>query len=449
MTHYALKPIRQDDNPCVIIDGVRTPFAKSFGAYQDLPPLNLFARVVDGLLRKTEIDPEALSSVICGTVISHLANHNIARDAVLELGLPRHIDGQTINRACASSLQAVATAAEQVLVGNDGLMICGGVENLTDCPISYSKEARSFLVQFSRARNSTDKVNAIKNFSAKSFLPSAPDVVEGFTGLTMGQHTEIMAKKNSISRSAQDEFAVASHHKAAAAREKGYLAEEIVPVWLPGTKNGGTAYEQSLVEDDLIRADSRIESLQNLRPSFDKRFGSLTAANSSALTDGASACLVTSLERAKALGLTPKAKVVDYCTVAVDPEDQLLIGPALAIPLLLKRNGLKDTDIDTFEIHEAFAAQVLSCIQAMGNEEYINGKLSPRYDGASFDPVNVPLDKLNPNGGSLAIGHPFGATGTRIVTALANELSRTGKQRGVIAICAAGGMAQAMLIERV
>lgn len=442
MPHHALQPIRQDDDPCVIIDGVRTPFAKSFGAYGDLPPLSLFARVVDGLLRKTEIDPEALSSVICGTVISHLANHNLARDAMLELGLPRHIDGQTINRACASSLQAVATAAEQILVGNKGLMICGGVENLTDCPISYSKEARGFLVQFSRARSSADKVSAIKNFSAKSFLPTKPDVVEGFTGLTMGQHTEIMAKKNAITRKAQDEFAVASHNKAAAAKDKGYLAEEIVPVWLPDD------YEQSLEEDDLIRKGSTVEAISGLKPSFDKRFGTLTAANSSALTDGASACLVTSLSRAKELGLKAKAKVVDYCTVAVDPNDQLLIGPALAIPLLLKRNGLKDDDIDVFEIHEAFAAQVLSCLQAMADGEYLAKMLGPRYGGASFDPVKVPLDKLNPNGGSLAIGHPFGATGTRIVTAMANELVRSGKTRGVIAICAAGGMAQAMLIER-
>lgn len=434
---YSTKPIRLNEDLPVIIDGVRTPFIKSFGSYKNISPLGLFSRVVDALIRKVEVDDCNISSVVCGTVISHLENHNLARDVILELGLDRNIHGMTLNRACTSSLQSVISSVDSILAGNDELSICGGVENLTDCPISYSKEARQFLINFSRAKSSSDRMAAIKSFSAKSFLPSQPDVTEAYTGLSMGEHAEIMAKRNEITRKDQDEFAVASHQKASIAREQGFFNKEIVPVWVP------SSYKECVLEDNIIREDTTIEGISGLKPSFDKRFGSLTAANSSALTDGASACLITSDKKAKSLNLNIKAYIKDYCTVGVEPTKQLLIGPALAIPLLLKRNELTVEDIDYFEIHEAFAAQVLSCLKCMKDPSFLKEHLSE-----DFSPIDIPFEKINPNGGALAIGHPFGATGTRLLLTLANQLEAKKKRYGVVAICAAGGLAQALLLER-
>jgi acetyl-CoA acyltransferase len=254
----------------------------------------------------------------------------------------------------------------------------------------------------------------------------------------MGQHAEMMAKINQISREAQDEFALRSHKNAARALEKGYLNDEIVPLW-PSPK-----YVDCVGEDNLIRKDTDLASLAKLKPAFDRKYGTITAGNASPLTDGAAVCLIADEQRAKDLGLKPKTIIKDYLFLGVTPSPQLLIGPALAIPLLLKRNKLKLEDIDRFEIHEAFAAQVLSCLKMMDTASFLEEHL-----GESKALGRVPEDKLNVNGGAIAIGHPFGATGARLVMSLSNELIRSDKQLGVIAVCAAGGMSGAMLIERI
>jgi acetyl-CoA acyltransferase len=252
----------------------------------------------------------------------------------------------------------------------------------------------------------------------------------------MGDSAEIMAKLNKISREEQDKFALASHQKAAAAQKAGRFDEEIIPIW-------ASPKFDAVEKDNLIRGDTTLEKLSNLKPAFDKAYGTITAGNASPLTDGASVTLITDEERAKALGLKPKSRIVDSFFVGVNPTEQLLIGPAVVIPYLLKRNNLTLDDIDLFEIHEAFAAQVLSCLRSMESKDFCE-----RYFGDSKAFGSIPEEKLNVNGGAIAIGHPFGATGARLVTTLSNELIRSNKQLGLIAICAAGGMAGAMLIER-
>lgn len=420
----------------VLVDGARTAFVKSFGVFEDCDALELYSRVIDGLLRKTAIDPQEIDEVSCGVVVPQTKNGNVARDAILNLGLPAHIHGVTLNRACTSSMQTIADAARSIAFGSGDIVLAGGVECLSDVPITYSQEARKFLVKLSKARSAASKLNMLKDFSAKAWLPKPPSLSEPLTGFTMGEHAEMMAKINKVSREDQDQFAVDSHRKAAAAQESGYLDQEIVPVW-PAPR-----HDQCIDKDNVIRRDTSVDQLKELKPAFDKKYGTLTAGNSSPLTDGAAVTLIGDEARVKSLGLKPKARIKDILFVGVNPYEQLLIGPAIAIPQLLKKNGLTLGDIDRFEIHEAFAAQVLSCVYSMESDEFMDRYFGTKALG------KIPMDRVNVNGGALAIGHPFGATGARLATSLSNELIRSDKNLGVIAICAAGAMAGAMLIER-
>ncbi len=434
---YGKKLPEGNGNP-VFIDGVRTPFVKSFGEYAQCDALELFSRVVDGIVRKTNLDPNEIDEISAGVVVPQTKNSNVARDAIINLGLPNHIHGYTVNRACTSSLHTIADAARTIRFGHPELHLAGGVEVLSDVPIVYSREARQFLTQLSRARSTGDRLKAIKNFSAKAWIPHPPALAEPLTGLTMGEHAEIMAKINNISRDRQDEFAVRSHLNAARAQAEGHFNEELIPMW-PSPR-----FQNAVQKDNMVRSDTNVEALGKLKPAFDRKYGSLTAGNSSPLTDGAAISLIADEKRALALGLKPKSRIVDFCFVGVDPKEQLLIGPAIAIPLLLNRLNLTLDDIDLFEIHEAFAAQVLSCIDSMESADF-----NERYFGVKKPYGTIPTEKLNVNGGAIAIGHPFGATGSRLVSSLSNELIRSNKKRGLIAICAAGGMAGAMVIERV
>lgn len=434
---YRLPQPKGNGKP-VVVDGARSAFVKSFGVFEDCDTLELFSRTLDGLLRKVQVDPVEIDEIIAGAVIPQTKNPNVARDSILNLGLPNHIHGYNLNRACTSSLQSIADASKTINFGHPNLILAGGVECLSDVPIVYSKEARKMMVKLSKARSTSAKLQIVKSFSAKHWLPKPPSLSEPLTGLTMGQHAEIMAQKNDISRSDQDEFAASSHHKAFAAQEKGVLAEEIVPIW------AAPKFEKCIAADNVIRGNTDKDQLAKLRPAFDKKYGTLTAGNSSPLTDGASITLIGDEQRVLELGLKAKARVVDFDFVAIDPKDQLLIGPAITIPRILNRNGLTIGDIDRFEIHEAFAAQVLSCIRSMESDKFCES-----YFGVSKAFGSVPMDKLNVNGGAIAIGHPFGATGSRLVNSLSNELIRSDSKYGLIAICAAGGMAASILLERI
>lgn len=432
--YHALLP--EGNGKAVFIDGIRTPFVKSFGAFEKADTLELYSRVVEGLLRKLALDPTLLDEINAGVVVPQTKNGNVARDAVINLGLPPHIHGYTVNRACASSLHTIADAAKAIGFGQPLTVLAGGVEVLSDVPIVYSKEARGFLLALNKAKSPAEKLALLSQFSAKDWLPKPPGLTEPLTGLTMGESAEFMAKINGISREDQDRFALASHQKAAEAQRAGRLDDEIMPVW------ASPSYE-CVDKDNLIRGDTTLEKLATLKPAFDKNYGSLTAGNSSPLTDGAAITLITDELVAKNFGLKPKSIIRDYFFVGVDPTEQLLIGPAVAIPYLLKKNKLGLDDIDRFEIHEAFAAQVLSCLRAMESKDFCQ-----RYFGDTKPFGTVPVEKLNVNGGSIALGHPFGATGARLVTSLSNELIRSNKKLGLIAICTAGGMSGAMLIER-
>jgi len=437
VTRYRKKFPTGNGKP-VLIDGARSAFVKSFGVFEDCDALDLFSRVVDGLLRRTKLDPEELDEISCGTVVPQTKNPNVARDTVLSLGLPRHIHGSTLNRACTSSMQTIGDAARSIAAGNPSIVLAGGVETLSDVPIVYSMEARRFLVKLSKARSPADKLSLLMNFSPKAWMPKPPALAEPLTGLTMGEHAEIMAKLNNISKEDQDKFAVGSHHKAASAQESGRFDAEIIPVWPP------PKFGTCVAKDNMVRADTSVEAMAPLRPAFDKKYGTITAGNASPLTDGAAVALIADEARAKSLGLKAKTRIRDVLFVGVDPAEQLLIGPALAIPLILRKNGLKLSDIDLFEIHEAFAAQVLSCTRSMESVEFCD-----KYFGESKAFGAIPEDKLNVNGGAIALGHPFGATGARLAMTLSNELIRRDKSMGLIAICAAGGMAGAMLLERI
>jgi acetyl-CoA acyltransferase len=422
----------------VVIEGARTAFVKSFSAFEDCDALELYSRTISGLIQKSGVDPDEIDEISCGVVAPQTKNGNVARDAIINLGLPSHIHGYTLNRACTSSMQTIADAARTIMAGHGQMILAGGVECLSDVPIVYSKEARRFLVKLNKAKSPGARVRLLTEFSAGAWLPKPPSVSEPMTGLTMGEHCEIMAKKNALTREEQDKFAASSHHKAAKAQEAGIFAEEIIPTWAP------PKFQACVDKDNIIRGDTTIDALSKLRPAFDKKYGTITAGNASALTDGAAACLIADEAFAKSLGLKPKALIRDVVFVGVNPHDQLLIGPAIAIPMLLKRNGLEIKDIDLFEIHEAFAAQVLSCLKSMDSADFCE-----QYFGERKAFGAIPEDKLNINGGALAIGHPFGATGARLVTTLTNSLVRNNKNLGVIAICAAGGMAGAMLVERI
>ncbi len=437
MAHYRIDLGVGNRKP-VYIDGVRTPFVKSFGVFEDCDALELFSRVTQELIRKSAFDPHLIDEILCGVVIPQTKNANVARDTIINCKLPLSIHGVTLNRACTSSMQTVADASRSITAGQARLILAGGVEVLSDVPIVYSKEARKFLVKLSKMKTAAAKLKMLAQISLPAWLPKSPALAEPLTGLTMGESAEIMAVKNSISRKEQDVFAEASHKKAAAAQDKGYFAEEIVPIW-PSPK-----FNPAVSADNLIRKDTSLEALAALNPVFDWKFGTITAGNASPLTDGAALSLIADEEFAKSIGLVPKMRILDTVMVAVDPFDQLLIGPAIAIPILLKRNKLEIANIDLFEVHEAFAAQVLSCLKSMESKEF-----NQKYFGSAQAFGSIPLEKLNVNGGATAIGHPFGATGSRLINSMSNELHRRQKTLGVIAICAAGGMAGAMLVERI
>lgn len=419
-----------------VCGAVRTPFVKSFGVFETETPLSLSLRVATELLARTGVNPAHVNEVVWAATVPQTKNPNIARDLILFAGLPRTTPGYTLNKACAGSLQSVTSAADSIRLGRAQLVLAGGVEVLSDVPITYSDEARRFLTRMSRARSLKEKMGLLKDFNPKAFLPKPPALAEPFTGLTMGEHGEIMAVKNNITRERQDEFALLTHKRAADAIARGDLKSEIVPVW--------TGRDKSVFvdTDNIVRGDSTLDSLAKIKPAFDKRNGTITAGNSSALTDGASAVLLASESYAKEWGLPILGYVVDSHTVAVDPRDQLLIGPSIAVPQLLARHGLGLEDIGVFEIHEAFAAQVLSCLDAMASDAFCQEKaaLSKAFG-------RIPFDKLNLDGGSLAYGHPFGATGGRIVGRALRIAQKKKSRYAVIGICAAGGMGQAMLLE--
>jgi acetyl-CoA acyltransferase len=420
-----------------IVAGCRTPFAKAGTVYRDLTAVDLAKACVRELVERTEVDPALVGGVVMGQVIPAVKAPNLAREVVLGAGLPKEIPAHTVNRACASANEAIAEVASAILTGHLECGIAGGAESLSDVPILFRKKMAQALVEASRAKTVGGKLRAFSKVRLRDLAPDAPAIAEPSTGITMGQSAEKMAKENGITREEQDEIALRSHRNASAATEDGRLPAEMCGVPIP------PRYDVTVRGDNLLRPDTSIDALAALPPVFDRKYGTVTAGNSSPLTDGAAAVLLVSEARAKSLGMAPLAYVRSWAVAAVDPGGQLLMGPGLAIPMALERAGLELSDLDLIDMHEAFAAQVASNIQALESEGWAREKL-----GRDRAVGKVDRDRLNVCGGSIAIGHPFGATGARITTTLANELARRQGKFGLLSVCAQGGMGFAMVLER-
>ena len=419
-----------------VVAGVRTPFVKAGTSFKNISAIDLGKLTVAELLQRAELDGKEVTALVFGTVIPSVLAPNIAREVSLIPQLPKGCEAYTVSRACASANQAITDAADQIALGHHDCIIAGGSESLSTVPILHSRGFADALVAASKAKSLGGRVASIARIRPKDLVPITPAIAEPSTGETMGQSAEKMAKLNAISREAQDEFALRSHQKAAAGTKDGRLTAEIFPVYVP------SSYETVVSSDNGIRADSTIEALAKLPPVFDRRYGTVTAGNASPLTDGAGALVLMSDEKAKALGYRPLGYIRSYAYAALDPGEQLLMGPVLAAPVALRRAGLTLADMDLVEMHEAFAAQVLS------NLKGLESKAWAERAGFSHPVGTVDPTKLNVMGGSIAIGHPFGATGERITITLLNELARRGGQFALMTVCAAGGMGFAMVVER-
>jgi acetyl-CoA acyltransferase len=407
-----------------VIAGCRTPFCKAGTQLKDVRGVDLARYAARELVERTNLDGRAVDEIVFGQVVPSPLVPNVAREVSLLPQFPREIPAYTVNRACASAGQAISAAHDQIALGHANVVIAGGVESLSDVPILASRRLADVLVEASKAKSLGARVRAFSKIRPRDLIPVSPAIAEPSTGESMGQSAEKMAKENHISREAQDRWALRSHELAARATDDGRLTAEIAP-WF-----SSRAGEPVITQDNGIRRDSSLEQMAKLKPVFDRRYGSVTAANASPLTDGASAVLLMGEDAAATLGYAPLAFIRSYAVAAVDPGWQLLQGPVWAVPKALERARIKWKDLGLIEIHEAFAAQVLSNLQGFAAKGW-----------------QINEDIINVMGGSIATGHPFGATGGRLVTSLANEMKRRDVDLGLISICAQGGMAFAMVLE--
>ncbi len=407
-----------------IIAGARTPFVKAGTVFKHYSPFALGLHAVAGLMEKHRVDPQSVDELIYGIVLLDPSLPNLAREIVFKSALPASTHALTVSNNCISGIHAITAIHDSIAAGHAEVGIAGGVESMSNPAILFSPVASRLLIDLAGVRSFKEKLALAFKLRPWHFKPALPAIAEPSTGLSMGEHTEMVAKEWKIPRAQQDEIAYRSHRSAHAATQDGRLKAEIHPL-------------DGVDHDLLIRADTTLEKLATLHPVFDRSgAGTLTAGNSSPLTDGASAVLLMSEARARREGREPLAFIKAFEYAALDPKDGLLMAPALAVPRLLKKTGLKLSDMDIVEMHEAFGAQILANLRAweLGWQEPAIGK--------------VDRSKLNPLGSSIAVGHPFAATGGRIVTTLANEMKRRNARYGLLSICAAGGMAAAMILER-
>ncbi|MEJ2634490.1 MAG: acetyl-CoA C-acyltransferase [Calditrichia bacterium] len=420
----------------VVVDGCRIPFLKSNTGYQDLTSYDMGRMAIESLVKRTELDKSKIDWVIMGSVVSNLATSNVARESALGAGIPSSVPAYTITQACVSGNRAITSGMDLIVNGQADVVIAGGTESLTDIPIRISRPLRDKLMEAQKYKKPLDYLNFVKGLHPKDLLPETPSISEYSTHRTMGEDCDRMAARIGVNREEQDKFALRSHLSAARARKEGILAKEIEPALIPPNF-------EPITEDNGIRGDTSMEKLKDLHPAFIKPYGTLTAGNSSFLTDGAAAVLLMSEEAAKALGYTPKAAIIDYAFTAQDPFEELLLGPAYAIPKVLDRAGMELGDIDVFELHEAFAAQILANLICLDSDQFAKENL-----GRDKKVGEIPMEKLNTWGGSLSIGHPFGATGGRLVTTAANRLIAEDGKLAVVASCAAGAIGNAIILER-
>lgn len=418
----------------VLIEGVRTPFLVSGTQYKSLMPHNLAQFALKNLVKRCHLDKNLVDYIIFGSVIQEVKTSNVAREAALCAGFSEKIPAHTVTMGCISSNQAITSCMGSISTGTIELAIAGGVEFTSDVPIRLSRPMRSMLLSMQKTKSWSQRLSlGSRLLSFSAWKPELPSVAEFSTNETMGHSGDRLAAAFNITRIEQDAYALRSHQLSYQAIE-GHKLKDVMSVKVPGI-------ETYIEKDNGVRPTS-MEVMAKLKPAFVQPHGSVTAANSSYLSDGASVCLLATAERARQLNLIPKAFLRDFIYVSQDPKDQLLLGPAYAIPRLLKRNGLTLNDIDVFELHEAFAGQVLAVLKALDSDYFCKSYLNlpGRYG-------QIPMEKLNLLGGSLSLGHPFGATGARLVTTAANRLHAEKGQLALVSACAAGGLGHAMIVE--
>lgn len=418
-----------------IVSGLRLPFAKQATAYQGVAAVDLGKAVVAELLNRSGIEKELIEQLVFGQVVQMPAAPNIAREIVLGTGMSVSTDAYSVSRACATSFQAMANIAESMMAGHISVGIAGGADSSSVLPIGVSKKLAATLLSLSKAKSLGQKLSLIAKLRLKDLLPVAPAVAEYSTGLRMGDTAEQMAKSYHISREQQDELAHRSHLLAAKAWESGVLEQEVMTAYMP-------PFKQAFTQDNNIRTNSVLSSYAKLKPAFDRKHGSVTAANSTPLTDGAAAVLMMTESRAKALGYTPLGYIRSFAFSAIDVWQNMLLGPSYATPIALKRAGLTLQDLTLIDMHEAFAAQTLANLKLFSSRQFAQEKL-----GLTKEIGEVDMDKFNVLGGSIAYGHPFAATGARMVTQTLHELRRRGGGFGLTTACAAGGLGAAMILE--
>lgn len=420
--------------PVAVLGGVRIPFCRQNTAYADVGNLGMSVRTLGALVERFGLHGQQLGEVAMGAVIKHSSDWNLGREATLSSGLSPLTPGITMQRACGTSLDTIVHIANKIAVGQIDAGIGGGSDTTSDVPIVYGRTFRHRLLAAARAKTPRERLAAFRGFHPRELKPEFPGVAEPRTGKSMGEHCEDMAKQWAIARESQDEWALSSHRKLAAAYERGFFDDLVVSF-------------RGVTRDNVLRADTTLEKLAALKPAFDRSSGrgTLTAGNSTPLTDGAAACLLGSAEWAQAHGLQPLCWLRDAHVAAVDfvHGEGLLMAPTIAVAEMLRRNGLTLQDFDFYELHEAFAAQVLCTLRAWESEDYCRTRLGLDAPLGRIDPA-----KINPNGSSLATGHPFAATGARIVATAAKELALRGGGRCLISICTAGGMGVVAILER-
>ena len=418
-----------------VVAGLRTPFAKQATAFHGVPAVDLGKIVVNELLQKHDVDPAIIDQLVFGQVVQMPEAPNIAREIVLGTGMNVSTDAYSVSRACATSFQSTANITESIMSGMIDVGIAGGADSSSVAPIGVSKKFARTLLDLSKARTFSQKFALIRKLSLKDILPVPPAVAEYSTGLSMGQTAEQMAKTHGITRAEQDALAHRSHTLATESWAQGKLAGEVMTVH-------SEPYKSFIDKDNCFRDNSTLEAYAKLKPVFDRKHGTVTAANSTALTDGASAILLMRAERAKELGYKPLGYIKSYGFSATDVWQDMLMGPSYSTPIALKRAGMNLADLDLIEMHEAFAAQALANMKMFGSTKFAQEQLG--QDKAIGD---IDMDKFNVMGGSLAYGHPFAATGARLIVQTLNELNRRGGGVGLTTACAAGGLGAAMIVE--
>ena len=420
-----------------IVSGVRTPFIRAWDSFDNMPAQQFGALCVSELLQRTELDSGLVDEVVMGCVGQPTEAANVARVISLLAGLPHTTKAYTVSRNCASGFEAITSAAEKIRCGVDEIVIAGGTESMSNMPMLFKKEASTIFLKLSRAKTVLGKLKILACFRPHHFAP-VPSIKLGLTdpacGLNMGQTAEVLAKDFGISREEQDGFALESHRRAAAARER--LREETLDVFI------SPDYRTCVRDDNGVREKQTLEALSKLKPLFERKTGTVTAGNASQITDGACALLLMAEDKAQSLGFEILGYLRNYLYVGLEPQ-RMGLGPVFAIEKILRQNNLKPSDIDLWEINEAFAVQVLACLRALASDAFAQKHFH------SKSPVGeIPRDRLNVNGGAIALGHPVGTSGARLVLTCLKEMKRRSLRRGLVSACVGGGQGAALILER-